>query len=54
MCSGVSKSGSPALRLIISLPWERSSAARAETASVGEGLMLLERSDENVRNDIIS
>jgi hypothetical protein len=33
---------------MISLPSARSSAARADTASVGEGFMLFERSDENV------
>src|SRR2546430_10717656 len=38
MCAGVSKSGSPAPRLITSLPCSRSRAARAVTASVGEGL----------------
>src|SRR6266480_4739877 len=38
MCAGVSKSGSPAPRLITSLPCCRRRAARALTASVGEGL----------------
>src|SRR5690606_8944098 len=39
MCSGVSKSGSPAPRERTSLPWALSSAALAVTARVGEGLM---------------
>src|SRR5437773_3471823 len=38
MCAGVSTSGSPAPRLITSLPCCRRRAARALTASVGEGL----------------
>src|SRR6201984_265406 len=38
MCSGVSKSGSPAPRPITSLPSALSRAARAVTARVGEGL----------------
>src|SRR5215472_2586037 len=38
MCSGVSKSGSPAPRPITSLPCARRRAARAVTAMVGEGL----------------
>src|ERR1700751_1249649 len=38
MCAGVSKSGSPAPRPITSLPSAFRRAARAVTASVGEGL----------------
>ena len=38
MCAGVSKSGSPAPRPITSLPSALRRAARAVTASVGEGL----------------
>src|SRR5215469_13162656 len=38
MCSGVSKSGSPAPRPITSLPCALRRAARAVTARVGEGL----------------
>src|ERR1700738_997327 len=38
MCRGVSKSGSPAPSLITSLPSALRRAARAVTASVGEGL----------------
>src|SRR5258708_9899364 len=38
MWAGVSKSGSPAPRPMTSLPCSRSRAARAVTASVGEGL----------------
>ncbi len=38
MCAGVSKSGSPTERLMMSLPWRLSSAARAVMASVGDGL----------------
>src|SRR6185436_1695119 len=37
-CAGVSKSGSPAPRPMTSLPSALSRAARAVTASVGEGL----------------
>src|SRR5918996_1089481 len=37
--SGVSKSGSPAARLMIALPAALSAAARAETLKVGEGLI---------------
>src|SRR3990167_8810043 len=44
MCCGVSKSGSPTLRLIIFLPDFCNSSARAETARVGEGLMRCTRS----------
>ena len=39
ICSGVSKSGSPAPRLMISCPKAFSSAARAVTANVGDGFM---------------
>ena len=39
--SGVSKSGSPAPREIISTPLRFNSAAFADTASVGEGLIKL-------------
>src|SRR3972149_2591578 len=39
MCSGVSKSGSPALKVMMSTPSERSFAARADTARVAEGLI---------------
>ena len=38
MCAGVSKSGSPAPRPMTSLPSAFRRAARAVTASVGEGL----------------
>src|SRR3954466_6192977 len=38
MCAGVSKSGSPAPRPMTSLPSALRRAARAVTASVGEGL----------------
>ncbi len=43
MCSGVSKSGSPALKLMMSSPAARNWAARAETARVADGLMLATR-----------
>jgi hypothetical protein len=39
MGSGVSKSGSPSAKLMMSRPWRRSSAARSEAALLGEGLM---------------
>src|SRR5215470_6187355 len=39
MCSGVSKSGSPAPSPITSRPWALSSAALVVTAMVGDGLM---------------
>ena len=45
MCSGVSKSGSPAPRPITSLPAARISAARVVTARVGEGLMACTRAE---------
>ena len=43
MCCGVSKSGSPAPSPMMSLPSALSFAARAVTASVGEGLMACTR-----------
>src|SRR6056297_1316093 len=43
MCSGVSKSGSPAPSPMTSRPAARSSAARAVTAMVGEGRTRLSR-----------
>ena len=39
MCSGVSKSGSPAPRPMMSLPSALSYAARLVTARVGDGLI---------------
>lgn len=39
MCSGVSKSGSPAVRLRMSRPKARSSRARWPAMELGEGLM---------------
>src|SRR5207253_9814260 len=39
MGCGVSKSGSPRAKLLISRPWRRNSAARSEAALLGEGLM---------------
>src|SRR4051794_29981288 len=39
MCEGVSKSGSPAPKLMTSSPLARRAAALAETASVGDGSM---------------
>src|SRR3984957_6040030 len=52
MCIGVSKSGSPAPRPITSLPSALSRAARAVTASVGDGLTRWTRraTDELTRN----
>jgi hypothetical protein len=43
MCSGVSKSGSPAPKLTTSMPWALSRAALAVTARVIEGLMASRR-----------
>src|SRR5512147_3257122 len=43
MCCGVSKSGSPVPRPMMSLPSAFSLAARAATARVGEGLMACTR-----------
>src|SRR5450631_3362468 len=43
MCRGVSKSGSPAPRPMMSLPSALSFAARAVTASVGDGLTFCTR-----------
>jgi hypothetical protein len=39
MCAGVSKSGSPMARLMMSLPVLRSSANLSAAALLGEGLM---------------
>src|SRR5208282_4332839 len=48
MCSGVSKSGSPAPRPMTSRPAALSSRALLVTAMVGDGLM---RSSREARND---
>ncbi len=54
ICSGVSKSGSPAPRPIISFPSARNLTARAVTASVGEGLMVAARSAIFISNSVSS
>src|SRR3569623_1434390 len=47
MCCGVSKSGSPAPRPMMSRPLALSAAARAVTARVGEGLMACTRRESS-------
>src|SRR5690554_8224831 len=53
ICSGVSKSGSPAPRPIMSLPAAFNSAARLVTTSVVEGLICCTRSD-SCRSKVVS
>ena len=53
ICSGVSKSGSPALRLITSIPFALKSIALAEIVIVADGLTFFTLSDSIVINHYI-
>ena len=51
--SGVSKSGSPAAKPIMSTPWDLSCEALAVTASVGDSLILFTACDKKLEDDKI-